>query len=256
MYDERWPVRDAACLASGKLLKIYHLNEKNVPIEGIIFNQEEVPSLEIYFEAWLKGLHDCLLSMRENVSIAISEVLNYELQQQDQNNKSLYIKIIDWIHNILEKEFLVSTGDLINKPKNNAIKNFLPDIMLEKYQNKSDNNENKNYNISASFYKKKVWDCCIDCVEVREARPWEVSQGLIDLIKRISPIAPTIWNTSFKFIINKNENKENIKELKLIDALHEILYKEDYISYEKLQISVIDQVSIILFSIIFYILIF
>lgn len=73
LNDERWPVKDAACLASGRILRRF-------PPLQISPVTNEVGALDVevtnqFLHHWEEHLRDCIWSVRENAAFACAEAL-------------------------------------------------------------------------------------------------------------------------------------------------------------------------------------
>jgi hypothetical protein len=209
ILEPSWPVRDAATVATGLLLK-------HIPSEI------SLEHANIIIKVWIEQLKDSIWSVRENAAIAFGDSLL--------TSSAIYRRIIwDNMEEHLNKYIDAARSELsVEDTKKPKISSFLPPEMLikkdrsirkseiENYltpgdvdQNNITTNSNHNSNelihemsniplssSSSSFssssragttknWHTRGWGCCLDCVDERKNSPWEASAGCIILVREL-----------------------------------------------------------------------
>lgn len=151
---DSWPIKDAATVATGTLVRYY-------PSET-----EHLNKLLVILNSWSQSLKDPIWSVRENAAVAFGQALQTEDGKVKQGILSVIFKHIQ--ENLLsaEKEGVVGV----------KVITFIPPSML-KLMNKNsatDNPNNSNssiitgdvaVNIKGNIRRQKGgWGCCLDCM--------------------------------------------------------------------------------------------
>lgn len=253
LHDERWPVKDAASITSAKILRLYFLD------------QEEL--IADFLALYETGLEDCIWSVRENAAIAIAEVVAGALSagggaaqsvflfDQDSNHSSSAVfvrKLLERCKELINRYLLLPLRELtnskveVNKSTSSNSSggggfSFLPKGMLITNSTFPGVAPPQNDvfhglihpNQSSSSGFRKGWGCCIDCVELRQAKPWEVTQGSLYLLREISLLHPNLLLESF--VVSQDSRICPITAIAslledvqypLFDKLHSAIYQE------------------------------
>ena len=198
LSEPSWPVRDAACVTTGALIKHYpiHLSQYMSTIYPIL-------------EAQLK---DSIWSVRENAAIAIIDGLSCTTTDTD-NNTGMKTKLLIFTRNYLEANMnLAELEPSIEEVKNSRIISFLPTELLVKARLSSPPTSSQadlgttapvtlpvmehappSIGIHSSTTTPSPvvwrtgggWGCCLDCIKERRVSPWEASAGCIVLLREL-----------------------------------------------------------------------
>lgn len=230
LYDERWPVKDAASIASAKVFRTHYLTTTQASL------------LDELLRLYSQGLEDCIWSVRENAALAMVEILD--------GSRSIAESVVTDKVLTLGKEILAKSLLLPVQPVNNSstttqssISNgfsFLPKGMLitnstfpgtapppEDIFHTMMHPANHPPTNKASL-TRKGWGCCIDCVELRQAKPWEVCSGAVYLLREMSSLNPDLLLEEF---VSQQEGTVVVSPL---HAISKLLEGVDYLQYEKL----------------------
>lgn len=166
LNDERWPVKDAACLASGRILRRF-------PPLQISPVTNEVGSLDMeltnqFLHHWEEHLRDCIWSVRENAAFACAEALVTDTFVLENTTASSSVEaregIEQWrrlvwrlVSQFIQQHLLTAVGDVdesvdivvpssVDAPVNSVtvqrrviqskIESFLPIAMVEAHEQK------------------------------------------------------------------------------------------------------------------------
>lgn len=235
LEDDRWPVRDAAIVASGIVVRYF-------PVEPVTTS-----ALPMLMAAWAANLKDFIWSIREHGAMAFGEALQCNSSSADLASqaplaefkstvltaalKCVSANLLHALHPdgvSLDASVVVasntdgvnqvtnpaSSATAISKTNSKAIKNFLPQSLLEadaaakrrqaqpeaavaqvldSSHPSAASSAVAPVNSTANKSKdRKGWGCCIDCIELRTCQPWEVSHGAIYLLREISAVQPGV----------------------------------------------------------------
>lgn len=249
LEDDRWPVKDSACLASGRILRRFpplsftnaelvntHLSSTRIQVNMTIAKK--------FLQHWEKHLVDCIWSVRENAAFACAEALVSDSSILSEFRKDLIENegehaIEQWrqmvwtmIESFLETHFLNGLKDVDesveilfstenttitdsttnleleverrSRPIQSRIESFLPADMVRASQERKvsllqhssgdelaamDPTNLKQIDpmpvpASSSSYRKG-WGCCVDCVNLRDPFPWEITQGALYVFREV-----------------------------------------------------------------------
>ena len=208
LRDERWPVKDAACLASGTLWRVMDLPlSQSVPTLSLplpaalsvprseSLSLSLVQRVAVFLSLYRECLRDCIWSVRENAAIAVGETLkskDCDVATIARTSALQYVtdKLMDALprgegeretataFSFLPREMVAAAEDRKREREKEAMA-LMPSI----------NPMGVVSSVSGSMpntVNRRGWGCCIDCVDLREALPWEVSQGALYLLREIA----------------------------------------------------------------------
>lgn len=126
LNDDRWPVKDAACLASGRILRRFppiRLIEKKVLYHTDTTDTKkhvDWTKAKQFLQHWQHHLVDCIWSVRENAAFAFAETLVTEtLVGKDEATSDVAMLREEWIamvwdmvRHCLQAQLLVGLGDV------------------------------------------------------------------------------------------------------------------------------------------------
>lgn len=183
--DDRWPVRDAACVSIGVILSRYpslwndpHHHLHHYPHQ----HQQEVMMVvsSKVLSSWKKQLIDSIWSVREHAAISISTAL------QSNSQSIMYEAVMEFSLQYI-RDFLVL------KEKQKPIKNFIPLSLLNSRNSTTDSTGSTPINVKMKTNNvRSGWGCCVDCVDLRPAESWEISHGAIYLLREIMVLSPDV----------------------------------------------------------------
>lgn len=217
--DERWPVKDAACLESGRILARF-------PPQASQFasNADDLVQCQ-FLHHWERHLNDCIWSVRENAALAFGAAL---LSTSVTFRELTWTAAVEYVQSYLLRGIADAVASTAS-PVVSGMDSFLPRAMVEqalqrKYQQQQQQqqqndqksptaasssssstvpidamravgrvvpdhygNDGKEPSVnpidSANF--RKGWGCCVDCVTLRAAHPWEISHGALYLLREV-----------------------------------------------------------------------
>eukprot|EP00611_Tribonema_gayanum_P012896 TRINITY_DN2359_c0_g1_i3.p1 TRINITY_DN2359_c0_g1~~TRINITY_DN2359_c0_g1_i3.p1 ORF type:complete len:680 (+),score=236.19 TRINITY_DN2359_c0_g1_i3:112-2151(+) len=152
--DESWPVRDAACVASGRF--------------AAAFPEECREQLPLLFERWFKHLAEPIWSVREDSAAALGEVCAvYGREAID--------RCLAWVKEMLPKarEQPAQTYEQMKAMQNDA----------------KAHTDKQRYSCGSLAPKLKKGGCS-DCEVTRASVPWEYADGAIYMAKELCAVAP------------------------------------------------------------------
>lgn len=176
--DDRWPVRDAACVSIGVILSRYP-SQWNDPHHH--HPQQVVVSSKI-ISSWRKQLVDSIQSVREHAAISISTAL-----QSSDDQSVMYEAVMGFSLQYI-RDFLLL------KEKQKPVKNFIPLSLLNSHTSTTDSTGSTPNNIKMKSNNniRSGWGCCVDCVDLRPAESWEICHGAIYLLRELIVYSPDI----------------------------------------------------------------
>jgi hypothetical protein len=160
--DESWPVRDAACVASGRFAGAYP--------------EECRPTLEELYTRWFKHLSEPIWSVREDSAQALREVCGaYGRDAVD--------RCVKWVREnlLLAKDQPAQTREEYKATHNDA----------------AAHTDNQRYSCGSLAPKLKKGGCS-DCEVTRPSMPWEYTDGAIYLLGQLCTVAPEDAVTLFE----------------------------------------------------------
>lgn len=192
--DDRWPVRDAACVSIGVILSRYpsqwdhhhphHRNQQHHPPPP---QQEEVVEVSSkVISSWKKQLIDSIWSVREHAAISISTALLQSNSNSENSSSSVVI-----YEEVMEFSLQYIRDFLVLKEKEKPIKNFIPLSILNSHTSTTNSTGLTPINIKMKANNvRSGWGCCVDCVDLRPAESWEISHGAIYLLRELMVCSP------------------------------------------------------------------
>ncbi|CAM9672855.1 unnamed protein product, partial [Discosporangium mesarthrocarpum] len=153
-FDESWPVRDAACVASGRFAGAYP--------------EECRPSLDKLYERWFHHVSDPIWSVRDDSAIALGAVCKAYGEEATQ-------RVATWIR--------------LNLPK---ARNQEPESAEQHFHKQNDVREHTGNQVFScgSLAPKLRKGGCSDCEVTRPSMPWEYSDGGIYLVRELCAVDP------------------------------------------------------------------
>lgn len=244
LMDERWPVKDAACMSSGRILQRFPLS---LPTTSTVSNNDRLGRFVSRFE---HHLQDCIASVRENAAVAYVQAM---LSSDTEVNDFLLEAAVRYI----DKFLLIGTEDEDEQQlqkdgvqQQSRIQSFLPLAMLQKKTENiaseiqpqlmsseiagmgvdlnilramTSNSSNGPAAVNDMNAMRKGWGCCMDCVELRTAQPWELSHGALWLLREV------VINKQPMLLLQKSEQLLSILKktsCRLVDKLHAAVYEQ------------------------------
>eukprot|EP01041_Mallomonas_annulata_P010347 gene10347-21586_t len=166
--EDSWPIRDAACLSSGIFVRYYPL--------------QATPMLDTFFELWTNHLHDPIWSIRDNAAIAVGELL------QCIEDNSLRDRAINEFESYITNNIFKVRDELtIDQQRVSQVQFLSPAILSKLLTKKPIATVNSKIKVS-----RADWGCCLDCVVVRDGRPWEMSDGAVFLLRELAKNHPKL----------------------------------------------------------------
>jgi len=185
-HDDSWPVRDAACIASGKFV--------------CGFPVESESRLEELFQLWYSHLSDNIWSVREDSAVSLGHVMKaYPGIAKN--------KILEWIPELLSKILLQQDDIAEEKPAPSSprsvagaeseprgvVQGKLSELRQEQEQAYSEKQTNQQMYSCGSLAPKlkRRGVGCMDHGFSRAKKLWEETDGGIYLLKELSVLYPT-----------------------------------------------------------------
>lgn len=189
--DASWPVRDAACIACGKCIKV--------------FPNEALDCIEELYELWLAHLWDNIPSVRENSAIALGNTISVY------GEKSLK-KILPFLkETILEAKKQPKESQKYSKLTNTSKYG----VAKDKYE------DQVMFSCGSLAPKLAKGGGCMDHGFKRQKEPWEASDGCVYMVRELAIYQPDL---SLEFIPMLLELCR-IKEFNHCYHLHESVWK-------------------------------
>lgn len=165
--EESWPIRDAACVATGQVLRIFPNESRDV--------SEEL------FGRWQMNLTDSIWSVRENSAAAFGEVLRSE-------DATLRDEAARRTVDLLSANLSRANEELTLEQRRAQQIQFIPPAVLVELTSRQ---------AGASLtdlprVARADWGCCLDCVVLRAASAWEVSAGAVCLLTQLAQVFPDL----------------------------------------------------------------
>jgi hypothetical protein len=176
LADERWPVKDAACVCAGTLFRLC--------------------TEESFIDEFRRGLSllstllkDCMLTVRDNAAAALGEAMQNA-------STSFSLTAIELVGREIGLHLMTAmpTEEGPDIPQSFS---FLPSAMVRAAEAKkqvfgsrlSSQEIEALALMPAAHAMKKGWGCCIDCVDVRVTLPWERSHGSLCLVRELAAVS-------------------------------------------------------------------
>ncbi|CAM9208809.1 unnamed protein product [Choristocarpus tenellus] len=153
-FDESWPVRDAACVASGRFAGAYP--------------EECRPSLDKLYERWFHHVSDPIWSVRDDSAIALGSVCKAYGEEATK-------RVSDWIG--------------VNLPKARSQEAESAEQHFRKQNDAKAHTGNQVFSCGSLAPKLKKGGCS-DCQVTRPSMPWEYSDGAIYLVRELCDVDP------------------------------------------------------------------
>lgn len=168
--DASWPVRDAACLASGRCV--------------LAFPEESREILEKLYKLWFLHLEENIFSVREDSAVALGNAA-----------RAYGEEAIERIQSKL-KEMLPKAKDQVSE--STSLSNYENVTTFGVASRKGKNANDKMMHTDQLMFScgslapklKRGADCCGDYGMSRPAEPWEASDGSVYLLREIAAISP------------------------------------------------------------------
>jgi hypothetical protein len=248
LKDERWPVRDAACSSTGLLVRWYP--------------DQSLPVLDEYLRLWQINLRDCIWSVRENAAVAYSEAMQSGMgDEESPSGREVRIEVFASCVSYISNNLLAALKDHVNVDKKKDF-SFLPLAMLAPYKQKaaidstvlpldsSVSSPPLALSVAAvpPASKKKGWGCCVDCVELRPAAPWEVTHGALYLLRELSKSHPEEvirgrLRRPDHTLVTLSDGATDGGTVSFLDAMWELLLATDLVNGEKLHSAIYEEVG-------------
>ncbi|CAM9405621.1 unnamed protein product [Chrysoparadoxa australica] len=161
-HDESWPVRDAACVASGRFAAAYPAQCQS--------------SLERLYERWFVHLCEPIWSVREDSAIALGLVCKAY-------GDEAVTRCQDWLSANLNK---AKDQPAQTREEHKALAN-----------DAAAHTDQQRYSCGSLAPKLKKGGCS-DCEVTRPSMPWEYTDGGIYLIKELCAVAPSVATGYFE----------------------------------------------------------
>lgn len=237
LKDERWPVKDQACVPTGMLVRHFPIETRHMWSE--------------FVRLWNGHLKDCIWSVRENAALAYASAIQCSEAEE---------YFLGSIQTYLTENLLAALNDTVSSVKP-SLKNFsfLPPSMLAPKPSVDASNKRvvmEDDKIASLVTEslvppvaKKSWGCCVDCVELRQSQPWEVTQGALYLMREVAKTHPAmIVDKRFTKLVNNSLSPvEGVADsvVTLLDCLSVLLLTDNVVNADKLHNAVYDEVSLI-----------
>ncbi|CAM9399116.1 unnamed protein product [Laminaria digitata] len=153
-FDESWPVRDAACVASGRFAGAYP--------------EECRPSLDKLYERWFRHVGDPIWSVRDDSATALGAVCRAYGEEACE-------KVFAWVKENLPKA-------------KQQMAESLQEAKLRQNDAKA-HTGNQVYSCGSLAPKLKKGGCS-DCEVTRASEPWEFSDGAVYLVRELCTVDP------------------------------------------------------------------
>lgn len=168
--DASWPVRDAACLATGRCV--------------LAFPEESKIILDKLFVLWFSHLEENIFSVREDSAVALANAARAYGQDAIQ-------KIVEKLHVMLPKA-------KEQKSDSNALANLenvttfgVAAARTERANDQELHTDQTMFSCGSLAPKlKRGADCCGDYGLNRPAEPWETSDGAIYMLRELAVVDP------------------------------------------------------------------
>lgn len=256
LHDERWPVRDAACLAAGSIMKFH-------PVVSSADNEMHCSEEAEILHLCTVHLQDSIWSVRQNAAFALTDTI-----QSVQASTSLMAWKLssDYLKANLERaikeerelvllaekqrEYSSVVTSETSKISSKMKRNFLPSSLLNPAGNVSNPNEP-----TVKVTGRGGWSCCIDCVELRACHPWEVSHGALYLLREL--INTFIASSKSETFSRLNEINVKPSEVwSLISSQLEVVWKLLLVQKtefsDKLHAAVYEEVTLLFCTLLYY----
>ncbi|EDQ91390.1 uncharacterized protein MONBRDRAFT_23736 [Monosiga brevicollis MX1] len=177
--DESWPVRDAACIASGRFLGAFPIEAKGEPLDAF---------LKLYFH----HLGDNIWSVRENAAVAIGNVC--KSFGDDPKVKEFVLKKIDEM--LPQAHQQSENSESFVALENVTSFGVAPSVGTPNKVSYSFNDPDPTHTDQQMFScgslapKLKRKGGCMDCAFHRPQEPWERSDGCMYLLRELSALLP------------------------------------------------------------------
>ncbi|CAM9153116.1 unnamed protein product [Pylaiella littoralis] len=185
-FDESWPVRDAACVASGRFAGAYP--------------EECRPSLDKLYERWFRHVGDPIWSVREDSATALGAVCKAYGQEADE-------KVSAWVKENLPraKQQGAESADQHRRRQNDA----------------KAHTGNQVYSCGSLAPKLKKGGCS-DCEVTRPSEPWEFSDGAVYLVRELCVVKPEMGVIFFEELADV----ASLTHFVQADCLRETIWKQ------------------------------
>lgn len=184
--DESWPVRDAACVASGRF--------------AAAFPNECRGQLEELLERWFKHLAEPIWSVREDSAGALRQVC-------EAYGDEVVSKCVDWVKNALPKAWEQPAQ---TREQHKALHNDV-----------NHHTDKQRYSCGSLAPKLKRGGCA-DCELTRPSDPWEIADGGIYMVKELCAVAPA----QAVQLLPKLADMADLTHFPQADNLRETLWKQ------------------------------
>ena len=175
--DDSWPVRDCACVASGRFVQA--------------FPEESVPKLDKLYELWFAHLSDNIWSVREDAAVAIGCVVKGRPEDALPRALSQITELLPMAHSQPELDPAAKAADA-SRFSNQQVLFMLattcscpppvlylaPPRLFQVFS-------------CGSLAPKLRKGGCSDCEVDRPKEPWEFTDGALYLVSELSQIHPT-----------------------------------------------------------------
>lgn len=165
--DESWPVRDAACLASGRFV--------------LGFPEESRPVLERLYTLWMDHLCDNIWSVREDSAVALADVM-----------RAYGDEAIERVVTFLDGNILKVKEQERDSAKHGDLSNSTLFGVAAKRARDNDvsaHTGNQVYSCGSLAPKLRKGGC-MDHGFARAKQPWEATDGAIYLLRELATVAP------------------------------------------------------------------
>lgn len=168
--DASWPVRDAACLATGRCV--------------LAFPEESRDILEKLYKLWFAHLEENIFSVREDSAVALA---NAARAYGDEAITRITQKLDEMLLKAKNQE---SDSKSLSKLEN--VTTFGVAAARAKIANDKDSHTDKTMFSCGSLAPKlkRGADCCGDYGINRPAEPWESSDGSIYMVRELAAVSP------------------------------------------------------------------
>ncbi|CAM9979762.1 unnamed protein product, partial [Hapterophycus canaliculatus] len=185
-FDESWPVRDAACVASGRFAGAYP--------------EECRPSLDKLYERWFRHVGDPIWSVRDDSATALGAVCRAY-------GEEAYSKVFEWVKENLPraKSQGAESAEQHRRRQNDA----------------KAHTGNQVYSCGSLAPKLKKGGCS-DCEVTRASEPWEFSDGAVYLVRELCVANPEMGVTFFEEIADVARLTHFVQA----DCLRETIWKQ------------------------------
>ena len=157
--DASWPVRDAACLATGRCV--------------VAFPEESREVLEKLYKLWFAHLHDNIFSVREDSAVALGDAL-----------RAYGAEAVERVRTELDH--------LLPKAEEQARREPIEDVGKARGDLQGKHQASLLMSSFGSLARKVATskDCCGDYAAFRPPEPWEASDGAIYMLRELAKVAP------------------------------------------------------------------